>query len=232
MVSNDTPSYAADTSVAPKPTSLLTLFIFAAAFLWLEALALGSIIPHWVHDLSQINGAEGNPTLVPLGAVIFGGLMGLPFLFLWNWRDSERYRAVFQTWGLGTLFFILMIPLRLVPQTQVLGANLLQIIIALLFAWGLRRRYRPVDYPGMGRIGLLPALLFALPWLWFHSFGSILDTVMNLLAGLAFGAAVAAILQSVLLPVLNRTGTAGWNIALGGFVTGVLLNVMVVGLRF
>lgn len=228
----ETPTYASEASVPPKPTSILTLLIMVMVFLWLEFLALGSIIPHWAHDLSRINGAAGDPYLVPVGAVIFGVLLGLPFLFLWNWRDSERYRAVFQTWGLGALFFIVMIPLRLVPQTQVLAANLLQIILALLFAWGVRRRYRPIDYPGSGNSALIPALLFALPWFWFHSFGSILDTVMNLLAGLAFGAAVAAILQSVLLPVLNRTGTVGWNIGLGGFITGVLLNVMVAGFGF
>ncbi len=219
-------------SEAPKKDVTLSRVITALLFVWLEMAALCSIIPHWIHDLSEVNGAEGNPWLVPGGAVVFGVAMIVPLLVLWDWKESERYRSIFRTWLLGVLFFVLMIPLRLVPQTQVLLANGVQIVLASLFAWLIFRRFRPTDYPANGRVALIPALLFALPWVWFHSYGSLLDTVMNLLAGLSFGAAVAAIVQSVLVPALNRTGTAGWNIGLGGFVVGVLLNVMVAGFGF
>jgi subtilisin family serine protease len=217
---------------APQKDVTLSRVITALLFVWLEMAALCSIIPHWIHDLSEVNGAEGNPWLVPGGAVVFGVAMVLPLLFLWNWKESERYRAIFRTWLLGVLFFVLMIPLRLVPQTQVLLANGVQIALAVLFAWFLRRHYRPVGYDAPGLIALIPALFFALPWLILHSFGSLLDALMNLGAGLAFGGAVAAILQTTLLPAFNRTGTAGWNIGLGGFVVGVLLNVMVAGFGF
>lgn len=217
---------------SPRKSVTLSRVIMVLLFLWLQTMALCSLIPHWFNDLMQINGAEGDPYLVPGGAAAFGVAMIVPMLFLWNWGESERYRAIFRTWLLGVLFFIVMIPLRLVPQTQVLLANVLQIVLAWLFAGLLFRRFRPVDYPNVGRVALIPALLFALPWVWLHSYGSILDTVLNLLAGLAFGAAAAAIMQGVLVDALNRTGTAGWNIALGGFAVGVLLNVMVAGFGF
>jgi subtilisin family serine protease len=224
------PTVSPETATLPSPTtSRVVLFLL---FVWLEMMALCSIVPHWYKDLFQVNGAEGNAWIIPGGALIFGVLMGLPFLFLWNWRESERYRAIFRTWGWGVLFFLVLIPIRLIPQTQVLWANLLQIILATLFTAYLRKRYRPIGYDAPGLIALIPALVFALPWLLLHTFGSLADTIMNLLAGLAFGGAVAAILQVVLLPALNRTGDTGWNITLGGFATGVLLNVMVAGYGF
>lgn len=221
-----------ETIPTPPPPPTLSRVVMVLLFFWLEGIAFASILPHWFHDLTQINGVEGDFSVIPVGAMIFGGLLGLPFPFLWRWRESERYRAIFQAWGWGAIFFLLMFPIRLVPQTQVLLANLLQITIATLFTLYLRRRYHPVGYDATGLLAIVPAFFFALPWLLFHSFGSLADTVMNLLAGLAFGGAVAAILQVVLLPVFNRTGNGTWNIALGGFATGVLLNIMVAGYGF
>ncbi len=226
---------------APRKDSddLFSLILIILLFCWLESIAFFSIFPFWAYDLNQAQEIGVPWWIVPLGHFIAGLALLLPVLPLVWWKRGVRSRAIFQTWALGAMFFLLMVPVRFVPLTQIWVANLLQIGMSLLFVlllkgW-LRRRGTLDSTPRPATVqsvvaALFPVVLFALPWLAFSALGSLMDTVLNLAAGLTFGWAVSTILQKVLLPALNTTSaSSGWNFILGGFVIGVLLNLMVAG---
>ncbi|MBA3534596.1 MAG: S8 family serine peptidase, partial [Ardenticatenales bacterium] len=212
------------------------LVVLGAVFLWVILVA-GSHAPLWGSlQLTEVLGFEPSIWLWP--GVLLGqvALLGLPLILLaWRW-PTERYRGIYQSWALGTLFALLMVPLRLLFATAVEEAALGQVVLALLFS-GALFAWQHLPATATDRGAWLPALLLAAlplyPWLAWGSLGSILDTGLQGLAGLTLGLAAGLILRGTLLPVLAKTTQGlGWDITVGGFAIGTLLLIMAVAFGF
>jgi len=171
--------------------------------------------------------------LVAIGQSLLIGLVVVP---LSRFLPSERYRPLFNTWAFCSLFVLVLSPLRLVQPPASQLANLLQIILVIAFLGLLAISWR--IRPGQKLLtsgAAIPAILLALgistvvvyPWLTWGALGSLLDTALNLFAGLLFGAAVAMLLASYLLAPLQKSSKGiGHDLALAGLAVGTSLFVM------
>jgi hypothetical protein len=207
---------------------------------------LTSLLIHgfaWITEQFLILGGVDWPIWAwPLIALGHGLLLAVPLLLLaWFWR-TPRYRAVFQTWAVTSVFILFLVPARFAPPNahqmaallQIAGVGLYLAFVAALI-WLRQRR----GGPGFVRpqAPYLPALLLAplltYSWLAWGALGSGLDVLLNLLAALLFGLAAGLVIGHFLLgPPRQTSPGSGWDIALGGFVAGASLTMMGSGFGF
>ncbi|MGB0387800.1 MAG: S8 family serine peptidase [Ardenticatenaceae bacterium] len=232
--------------------------VAGAIIMWLLVIWIVSLVPvgyvlMWGSDqVQQATGGESVAWMWPFLSLGQGVLLLLPLFPLARFWSGARYRAIFETWGLGAAFLLVMGPLRLVAPMDASSAAAVQCGLLLLFIaiviWLLRTRQvasnddshnneaRPLEW-GRSRGGAWPAFLLAplavYSWLALSAFGSPLDMLLNGLAALLFGLAVGLVVGGFLLPTLYETSTSsGWSFTLGGFAIGVLLLIMSVGFGF
>lgn len=208
----------------------IILALVVAGWLWLIGL-VGYVILWAGLDVARALGILAPRWIWPLGVVGQVLLMGLPLLPLARrWRNG-RYRALFQLWEWGLLALLALAPLRLIPALDSTMIAIVQ-LAALCVLWLMARltadRAR-VDRVGSGGALMLAALI-AIPWLLWTGIGSPLDTLLNLMIGLLAGAFAAELIVGRLMPVLARSGNAGWNITLGGFGASLLLALLAAAL--
>ncbi|MDQ4078961.1 MAG: hypothetical protein M3220_22300, partial [Chloroflexota bacterium] len=246
--SNDAPLSTLQSLVSNPHSALRTphsnfdvagCFVMMLLFGWIVGVAAGGYVVTWAASELFIIVGMGWPAWLWLFVAVGQSLLlALPLVPLaWRWPRS-RFRAIFQTWAWGALFFLFMVPLRLVPVSASVAAAILQVALTSLFialVWWVGYRGRRGISSGEDPAaplyrGVLPALLLAplasYAWLAWHAFGSPLDIVLNGLAALLLGFAASLVVDSSLLRLLHGTSATGWNITLGGFAIGVLLLVM------
>ncbi len=214
--------------------SIVLMWVYV---LWIALLMAFAYVGMWF--IEQVAELEGEP----LGfgwlsfSLVQGSLLILSLFPLARFWKPARYQAIFNTWLVGALFVLLMSPLRVVPLMDALQAATVQVglvalFIILLVIW-LRRRGTSLGGRSDMSLALLLAPVSVYSWLALSAFGSPLDILLNGLAALLFGIAVALVIKGFLLPTLNETSTgAGWDFSLGGLAIGMLLLIMSVGFGF
>lgn len=172
------------------------------------------------------------PSVISIQGILFF----IPLLLLSLFWQTERYQTVFKVWAIASLAILFLLPVRLIPANQAYTANLWQIgglLIHLLSIWLLiRRRVKRGGHgfikprgPYWPTLCLAPVLVYS--WLAIGTFGSLLDTFLNVTIALLFGLAAGLISGHFLLPVLQRTAESrAWNLALGGLGLAGYLMLM------
>jgi hypothetical protein len=149
------PAYSPEATQATAATDTWGLVLVALLFLWVVGLSAIIYPLSWlINEVVRLSSSEGVVWLWPASAALHAVLLALPLSPLaWRWR-GPRYRAVFQTWALGALFALVMLPLRLLPVTSNQSVPLAQTVLTLLFSLILlvilRRKQRRL-VRGVGR---------------------------------------------------------------------------------
>jgi hypothetical protein len=224
-----------DTMEAPAlPTDWLGGILVALAATWIVLLTSGLHVTAWLgHQLSFLMGQDWPFWLWPLLSIAHGLALLLPLApFAWFWPHQPA-RALMQTWAVAALLTLTLAPARLAPVTAIWLANLLQIVLTLLFLpllYLFVRRYQRAAKveEGFGLTWpLLVAPLLAVPWLAWGAFGSPLDTLLNGVAALLLGLVAALLLVQVALPATARAiSSRFWALLLGGLVAAVTLLLL------
>ena len=211
-------------------------------------IALGAVLIFWVAFFTQLTGwfmieaqaaQTGQTSSWPgIGyALLVVAVIGL-YSRVFGYRPQRiaRYRAVLDSWGLSTLFVLLMLPLRFFAP---LGSadltpwmHFIQLIALLLFIGILRltaeRRnlaWRPAANAGWLPWAITPILMAG--WFEWGAFGSVLETIVGILLGLLFGYAVGILVGQFLLPAIQADSQgSGWDMWLTGWAVGGILVIM------
>ena len=168
--------------------------------------------------------------------------------FFLSWRLAysgkvPRYRAVFQTWAIAAGYILVLAPAQLPAYSAEQSTRVLRILLNLVFIVlllglaAIKRRRNPhrTISQRLNFRSIWPALLVAplvIPgWLLWGAAGSALDVFLGFAEGLLLGLAVGFLLGQFLLPMLGQTSHgSGWDITLGGFVSGTALLMMSTGI--
>ncbi|MCB0008010.1 MAG: S8 family serine peptidase, partial [Anaerolineales bacterium] len=148
----------------------------------------------------------------------------LPLLYFW--RAPGKLRGVAWLWAAGLAYLLLQMPLRLIPPGSRYGWPLAQIVLhvilsAVVLGWlGRRRLPRPA---GPYAPALLLAALLGLPWLSLGAIGGLLETALQLLAGLLLGCLAAALIVILLPP---DPDSRRWDFGTGAHVAGAFLLML------
>ncbi len=227
---------------APEPVPVPTAgsrtgcagrFIQILLFLAVVLIAFGAQAWTWI---GVAFGAEVNAAAVTAVQAAVTLVLLLPFA--WAWR-AARERAIYRLWLAAAVYPLLLAATRLLPPTETQLVYLAQFGLTALYAlgfWAVLRRGPSAQQTGaawQNGVGwaLAGAGLFALPWVWRGALGSLLDLVLVLLLGLAFGAAVVLLLRSLWLPSLEHDSRGrGADLLAGGLAAGAALVIMASGL--
>ena len=151
----------------------------------------GSPMPSWVW------------VLISWGHAV---LLALPIVPLALLTRDPRLRAAYQAWAAAILAIAVLALARVYPISWSVPAALTQIglslLLALGLAWRLRGRGPKVRPAGqLAALAVVPLVVF--PLLLWGSLGSLLDTVLNLLAGLGLGLLAGILLDGLLFQPLR-----------------------------
>ncbi|HEY3231634.1 MAG TPA: S8 family serine peptidase [Roseiflexaceae bacterium] len=231
-----TPPAASNQPNQPGCLAYILLFFAAAWVVVIAILVQGGI---WFYDQVRLIQGQPMPTwywlLAALGQAL---LLALPIVPLALATRAPRLRAAYRMWALAIGFGALFSLPRLFPVTWTQPAALAQIILALLATIGLRilrarnaeLRKEPHQF---SLLALALGLLAALPWFRYGALGSPLDTLLNLLAGLALGLFAGALLDAGLVePLAAHTTAPASEIALGGVAAGIALLALGAGFGY
>jgi hypothetical protein len=213
----------------------LSAVLLAVVFLWITGVTLFSHVLVWAAEqVLLISGLEW-PSWAWFMVSIFQGLLLLvPTAVLAAVLANKRDRAIYRAWALGAIYILLMAPMRLVQPPAVIAANVLQIALTvgaigllLLLQFGLGRPLRRPSVSASFWLAILIAALASYPWLMWGALGSLLDTLLNLIAALLFGLLAASVLAWFLLQPLqgSEKGTKS-GMLLGGLAGTALLVEM------
>jgi subtilisin family serine protease len=220
-----------------KQTDWIGLVLVVLLYGWIHLISLTT---HWVvwtvEQFTLIEGGDWPIWIWPVVALTHAVALLVPLAPLaWFWR-GPRYRAAFQTWALAAAFALFLVPARFAPVNRAQLAAVLQIVgtgayilLVVALIWLRQRRggqgfIRPA---GPHPPALMLAAVLAYAWLAWGALGSVVDTLLNLVAALLFGLAAGLSIGHFLLKPLRRTGAGpGWNTLLGGAtVAGSLLTM-------
>ena len=226
------------TNVSARP-GCLRYVIFALASAWTLAVTFGVQIGVWLAGQLLMVQEQPMPAFAWVAASWINGILLLlplaPLAFL---TQSPRLRAVYQNWSMAAVYLCVLTLVRLLPEARTLAAALVQIVLALAcLATGLwlarRRGYRLQQDRRAALPALALAAVVALPWPLLGALGSPLNAILNLLAGLAFGAFAAALLVVFLFrPLGTHPTSVGRDTLFGGFGAGTALAVLAGGFGF
>ncbi len=217
-------------------TDGLSILVTIFALAWIIGVTLFAQLTAWVVSASPADflqrvdiGAPQiyfNAALVQAVALL---LLLLPLAFMWR---AARYRAAFRAWFTATIFLILLAAPRLIPSTFPQYTMLAQAAFALIFSlalWFITGRGKFLERAAGNAIALCFALgfLLALPWLAWGALGSLGDVLLGILnAGAIALAATLMVTRVWLRGMAQDSRGAGWDITLGGFVSGGLLLII------
>ncbi len=195
-----------------SPAILLLLFI------WMLSAAVGLAV---VLGFARVAGSQVPDRMVAGYNLLVALPLALPLVPLALLWKEPRYRAIFQTWLLGLLFLLLLAPVGLLPATSAQAQALLRAVLSVVYISILgiiaflqrRKKLRAGTQPEAGApfssgsllLGITCGLLLALPWLAWGALGSLLDTGLQVLAGLAMGLSAALTFELFLFPAMRRS---------------------------
>ncbi|MFV9504001.1 MAG: S8 family serine peptidase [Oscillochloridaceae bacterium umkhey_bin13] len=239
-----------DTSSQARP-GCGSYALLGLATLWMSAvIGLGAPIEWFAHEIVvAVLGLDWPPWASPAVALGQALLVLLAVGPLAALTKDRALRAIYRSWASAAGLLILFGLVRALPpgcsQAASLAYALLGTVLALLFSW-MRRTPAPSGWPATGNptprvtragsnwpLGLAAALLLALPWLIFGALGSLLDTLLALLAAATLATMVVTLLQRTLLPHFVVADLA-WpaRLGLGGLGYGGTLLLIAAGAGF
>ncbi|OQY44785.1 MAG: hypothetical protein B6242_11900 [Anaerolineaceae bacterium 4572_78] len=221
------------------------IFVFLL-FLWVLAVSLTIQLTTWfiAQFYNELGMTITAMSMVGIFASIGQGLLlGIPLTILAFIWPHERYKSIFQTWAMAAGYLLMLIPARIFSPIEgqmiafwqlVMGIIYFSVVFRIIVVQRNRFDIKPLP---QATNGILPALglaaIFAYPWLAWGALGSLLDIVLNLLAGLIFGVVASAIIGHFWLrPLKDNSTSLSWDIFLGGIVIGTTLLIMSAGLGF
>ena len=169
------------------------------------------------------------PQIFFVAAIIQGLLQFAPLLPFAVWWRAPRYRAAFRAWLGAALFVLWLAPARVIPSTVPQLAMLVQLLLALLFAfgvWFLTGRGKLLGRSTSNALALafIAGNLLFIPWLMWGALGSIFDVVIGIGCALSIALAVTILITRVWLRGMAADSRgSGWDTVFGGFVVGTLL---------
>jgi len=232
-----------NTSTKNSTPDYINLIVLIVVSIWVIALTGVQSLAHFITAGMSTSIVNWSYAGFPLAQTVLLLIPLLPLAIFWR---QPRYKAIFQTWLLAAVFGVFMAPAFLPVATASHTQALLHAFFALLYAalavgvaFNLQRRQnqklilRPSLPAPTLFLALLVTFVFALPWLTWGALGSLLDTFLQLLAGLCFGLAVAFVLELFLFQPLARTPSQPVSdFLLKGFVSGTAIMVMISSLGF
>ncbi len=228
-----------DQPSASENPGCFSAIIFAAVVAWVVVISIAVQAGGWFAD--QILLIEGLPVLggwwlaVGLGQAV---LLALPVAPLAVFTRAPRLRGAYQAWMLAVAASALFSLARIFPIPRVQSVALTQVILTVLvtagLALGLRARGRaPGGRPAgvAAALSLVPLVVF--PLLLWGSLGSLLDTFLNLLAGLALGALAGLLLDALVFQPITQHPTGPWrDLGSAAVAATVALVILGAGLGF
>jgi len=188
----NTPTPPHPDTPTPSAPGCFSYVLLAAIGLW--ALGATYVVQVFAWNIDQTILFGFSADVGGLVGIITSGVhvlaVALPVVLLALLVPPSPLRAVYRLWGAALVFITVLGLARLFPRTWGQAAALAQIVLALvavavLALW--RRGQGTSARPGGGLAALVLAPVAALPFLLWGALGSPLDTVLNLLAGLALG---------------------------------------------
>ncbi len=221
--------------------ALIAIFVVAIGWILLMTAITQSV--GWLQEQTVFAGyLVADPRWqVPL---FYGAGILLP-MGIMAWKSkTPRSRLAFQTWAFAGAFVILQTPARFFAITNAQAITLAQIGLAVVYLMLLHtwlRRFSPdwvapwksLDWRG-GGLAVLIAAVLSLPWMMWGAFGSLLDILLSMAAGLLFGIAASWTVHGGLLYATQRADreVQGADIFLDGLVIAVALAIMVTGFGY
>lgn len=213
--------------------------LFFVAILWLVGMTVLTQSIGWVLEQTIL---EGYPTqdirwMLPL---LYGAALLIPFAIMARKIASPRSHLAYRTWGLAAAFAVLQAPSRLLAITDaqtvaVVQTGVMLIYLILLNQWLKRiipgwQPWKKITWRGF-EPAMLIGLLISLPWLMWGTFGSPVDTLVNLVVGLLFGVCTSWTIYGGLLAATQGANheyrTA--DILIDGLIIAVTMVIMVTG---
>ena len=147
---------------------------------------------------------------------------------------TPRLRAAYQTWALSIAFVALVALARVFSASQLQPSSLMFAVLgamgsAALVAFAHRQNRTVALDRGAVPIALIAAPIISAPILAFGALGSILDTLLTLLAGLMLGLFAGILLSAFLFQPLAQDESKPSPL-FGGFASGVALTILGAGL--
>jgi subtilisin family serine protease len=218
----------------PKPNNsngCWQAVLYAAAASWNLFVSAFGLVLIWGIEQAVFSGEIVAPNInwiFTLGAAL--GVI-IPMLVLALVIKSSIWQAIYQTWLLGGLFMVLMLPARFVFITDFQLATLFHcggmlVYLALILVWRIKKTSRPTRWSSVG-LALLCGVILAIPWLLNGAFGSIMDVLLGLVASVLFGLSAALTIDTVLFSV-SQTGDYSFGLILWDALTVLVLLVMMV----
>ncbi len=164
--------------------------------------------------------------------------LALPIVPLALFTREPRLRAAYQALAGSILSIAVLALARVYPITWGVPAALTQIGLAVLLAIGIGWRLRgrgpaPAVRPAgqLAALGAVPLVVF--PLLLWGSLGSLLDTTLNLLAGLGLGLLAGVLLDGLLFQPLAARPAGTWReLGFGALTAGLALMILGSGFGF
>jgi len=201
-------------------------------------IAIASLIFHlvqWGLEQSVFEGSLPIADVRWLAALIYAAALLIPFALLAFLVKDRVVKNIATLWSLAALIALAFFPARFLPVTAAQAVNLYQIIVLLitsgvLLLWardGVSRSFPGRLFP----LGLAAGLVLMLPWGLTGAPGSIMDTVLNLLAAILFGVTAGLLMEKVLLKDAEKEGgityipaSLAFGLALIILSSGFLMN--------
>ncbi len=200
----------------------LLITVFAQVFSWiLEQLSrsVGANWPDWLWAF--ITGAQAILLIAPSSI----------FAIFWQ---GKHFRPAFRTLFIASIYCLIVVPIRLIQPTNLHLVNLSQVLVnglvclvLILVHWKRKRQLPHLIAGHKLLLGLAVTAISVYPWLAWGALGSILDTLLNLTAGISFGACLSLIIGLFLLDPQFRSGFPSQGSLLrDGFIVSVALVVV------
>ena len=170
-------------------------------------------------------------------------LIFVPTLILHLTVKNPRLKMIFRLWMLASILGLLTVPMKTLyltaqNETAVLQLSSMGLLLIAMFVF--KKPDKSIDagekqkLPRSGMLGIIGAMAMGLliPWLLWGALGSLLDTLLEVLVGLAFGLLVVRLAFPT---YLERVHTADRELRvsdfiLDGFVIFVFLLILVAAL--
>ena len=231
------PLTALELQTAPRGCG--TLFWVVIGIIWIFGASIaGQVVPWISTEFLRVSGMSVPPFVRPLmalGHAIF--VVGPLLLLLALWKPQARYRILFETWIVAAFFPLFLLPLRLIPSFQwaesAVPGLIVQLAGLLLFGAFLRWRIRqnpekqwmPFGAPGPTPFLLL--LILMATWFWVGEFGSLFETILQVVVGLLLGRVAMLLLEAWLFtPLSAESRGLGNDFALGGWASSATLYLI------
>ncbi len=209
----------------------LDYLLFAAASAWVIAVTLSIHTLAWLTDQILLVSSIYLPWFAwLLISWAHAALLALPIIPLAIFVRTPRFRTAYQAWALCIAFAALVALARVFSASQLQPSSLAFAVLALIGAGALaafaRKRNRSMARDGGATFAaLIAAPIIAAPMIAFGAFGSIFDTLLTLLAGVALGAFAGVLLSAFLFQPLAADDSKPTTF-FGGFAAGVALTIL------